>query len=66
MKPKWVISLILLVLVIILIVQNTQVIVYRFFFWQIGASQIILVPLVLLVGFVIGYLVGRKGSKKQP
>lgn len=66
MKPKWVIILVLLVLVFILIVQNTQVIVYRFLFWQVGASQIILVPLVLLVGFVIGYLVGRKGSKKQP
>lgn len=65
MKPKWVIILILLVFVIILIVQNTQVIVYRFLFWQVGASQIMLVPLVLLVGFVIGYLVGRKGSRKQ-
>lgn len=61
MTPKWVVILILLVLVIILIVQNTQVIVYRFLFWQVGASQIILVPLVLLVGFIIGYLAGRRG-----
>ena len=50
----------ILTLLAILLLQNTQVVTLRFLFWRISMSQIILIPLVLGLGFVIGFLVGKK------
>jgi len=65
MKPKWIIILVLLALVIVLLVQNAQVVTYQIFLWKISISQVILVPMILIIGFVIGYLMGRIGGKKS-
>jgi len=52
----------------ILLLQNTQVVTVRLFFWQVSMSQIILISLTLLIGFVIGFIfttVLSKRSKKK-
>jgi uncharacterized integral membrane protein len=59
MKPKTIVILVLVALFLIILVQNTQVVTLRLLFWKIGMSQIILVPLTMLIGFVIGYLVAK-------
>jgi len=52
---------------VIILIQNHQIVTYRIFFWTISMSQIILLPLALIVGFVIGYIVAKMGKgKKQP
>ena len=58
-KPKLVVVLVLIALFLIVLIQNTQVVTLRLFFWKIGMSQIILIPLTMLIGFVVGYLVTR-------
>ncbi|MFC1515090.1 LapA family protein [Candidatus Omnitrophota bacterium] len=60
MKPKVIGALVLGILFLIILLQNTQVVSMRLLFWEISMSRIILFPLVLLVGFVIGFFVGRK------
>jgi uncharacterized integral membrane protein len=65
MKTKLLIAAVLLVLIVVLLIQNTQEVVYRIYFWQIGMSQVILVPLAVLVGFLFGYFVGLTGRKKK-
>ena len=60
MKPKVVGVLVLGVLFLIVLLQNTQVVSLRLLFWGISMSRIILFPLVMLIGFVIGFFVGRK------
>lgn len=65
MKLKYIIGLILAVLVIIVFIQNTQVVNYRVFFWRISVSQIILVPLTLLIGFAFGYLIAKIRKKRS-
>jgi uncharacterized integral membrane protein len=57
-KVKIVLGLVLLVLLGVLLVQNTQVVTYRVYFWTISMSQMILAPIVALAGFLIGYLFG--------
>jgi uncharacterized integral membrane protein len=52
------------VLLAIIIFQNTQEVVYRIFIWKISMSQIILVPLAVLVGFLFGYFIAKGGMKK--
>lgn len=59
MKPKLIVVLVLIALFLIVLIQNTQVVTLRLFFWKIGMSQIILIPLTMLIGFVVGYLVTR-------
>jgi uncharacterized integral membrane protein len=65
MKTKIIIVAVLLVLLAILLIQNTQEVIFRMFFWKISMSQMILVPLAVLVGFVFGYFVAKMGREKK-
>jgi uncharacterized integral membrane protein len=65
MKTKLLIAAVLLVLIVVLLIQNTQEVVYRIYFWQISMTQMILVPLAVLVGFLFGYFVAKTGRKKK-
>lgn len=68
MKPKVISVLVLIVLFLVFLVQNTQVVTLRLYFWKISMSQIILIPLVLMLGFALGYavakMVGKTGKSK--
>jgi uncharacterized integral membrane protein len=66
MKPKVWGVVVLLALLLIVLFQNTQEVVFRIFLWKISMSQVILVPLAVLLGFFFGYFVGRtgRGGKK--
>ncbi len=63
MKPKVIVLLVLAVLFLIILAQNTHVITLNLLFWTISMSQIILIAFVLLGGFVIGYLTSRLTGK---
>lgn len=56
-KPKFIIIAILAMLFIIILLQNMHVVTLRLFFWEIDAPQIILIPLTMLIGFMIGFVV---------
>lgn len=60
MKPKIIVFLVLGLLFLIIVMQNTQVVSLRLLFWQVSMSRIILLPLLVLIGIVIGFFVGRK------
>jgi uncharacterized integral membrane protein len=59
MKPMTIVILVLVALFVIILVQNTQVVTLQLLFWKLGMSQIILVPLTMLIGFIIGYIVAK-------
>jgi uncharacterized integral membrane protein len=67
---KLIIALVLIVLVVILLFQNTEVVTLKIYFWEISMSQIILIPLVLFIGFLAGYGVarftGKPPKQKEP
>ena len=65
MKAKILIVAVLLALLAILLVQNTQEVIFRVYFWKISMSQVILVPLAVLVGFVFGYFAAKMGRGKK-
>jgi len=65
MRPKFIVVLVLIALLLIILIQNTQVVTLRLFFWKVGMSQIILIPLTMAIGFVIGFVVS-KVTGKQP
>ena len=59
MKIKSVVLISLVVLCLIVLFQNTEMVTLRFLFWHFSISQIFLIPIVLAIGFVLGYLVFR-------
>ena len=65
--PKvWIPAIVALLFVIVLL-QNTDVVTLRVLFWDVSMSQIILIPLVLVIGFVLGFLAAKLlGGKREP
>lgn len=61
--PKTIVVFILIVFFAVILIQNTQVVTMRIFFWKIAVSEVILVPSLLLLGFVVGFLVAKWKSK---
>lgn len=64
MKAKTIIILILIILFAIILIQNTQIVTVQLFFWKLSMSRIILISLLMLVGFIIGFLVAKVGKKR--
>ena len=62
MKPKNIAVLVGGILLAVVLLQNTQVVSIRFLFWKLSMSRIILLPLVMLIGFTIGFFVGKKSG----
>ncbi|MFC1822643.1 lipopolysaccharide assembly protein LapA domain-containing protein [Thermodesulfobacteriota bacterium] len=55
MKPKYIALLVIIVLFLIFLIQNTQVVTLHLYFWKISMHKIILIPLCILIGFLLGY-----------
>ena len=55
-KTKVIIIAILAILSLILLIQNSQVVMMHFLFWSIGMSLIIWLIFALIIGFAIGYI----------
>jgi uncharacterized integral membrane protein len=60
MKPRVIVILLLVILAAVFIIQNTQVVSVQFLFLEFQMSRIIMIVLMLLTGFFIGYLVAVK------
>lgn len=60
MKPKNIALVVLGILLLVVLLQNTQVVSVRFLFWKLSMSRIILLPLVMFIGFIVGFFVGKK------
>lgn len=66
MKVKTIIILILAILALIIIVQNTEVVPIQILFWQLLMSRIILILLLLVIGFAIGFILAKFTGKRIP
>jgi len=63
MRPKVIVGLVLLILLVVLVAQNTATVTYRFLLWSVSMSQVILFPLAALIGFLLGFLVGNMSRR---
>ncbi len=60
MRLKSISLIILGILFFVVLLQNTQVVSFRFLFWELSMSRIILLPLVMVTGFIIGFFTGNR------
>jgi len=68
MSFKGMIIIVLIVLCLVVFFQNTEVVTFRLFFWELNMSRIVLFLVTLIVGMVIGYILttvlrGRSGRE---
>ena len=56
MNFKGVIILVLVVLCLVVFFQNTEVVAFKVFFWELSMSRIVLLLITLIVGIIIGYV----------
>ena len=64
MNVKNIILLVLTTLVIILVLQNTQVVEVQFFFWKMSMSRALMLFGTFLIGLIAGWLLGTITTKK--
>jgi len=63
MKTKTIVILVLIVLAVVLVIQNSAMVELQIFFWKIIMSRIIFMVGLLAVGFVLGFLVAKLKEK---
>ena len=62
-KSKTVLIIVLAVLAIVIVIQNSEMVTLQLFFWKIMMSRIIFMVGLLVVGFVLGMLVTQRKIK---
>jgi uncharacterized integral membrane protein len=66
-NPKIIAAIVVGILFVIFLFQNTDVVTLRLYFWKVSMPQIILIPAVLLIGFAAGLIVAKvTGRPKVP
>ena len=65
MKPKIIFLIVVIALLLVLVIQNSQEAVFRVLFWRMAMPQIVFVPLAVVLGFFLGYFVGRSDRKRK-
>ena len=69
MKPKTIFVIAIVLLIIVIIVQNTELVGLQFLFWKIEMSRAILLPIIFFAGLFIGFLgclIIKKKDKTKP
>jgi uncharacterized integral membrane protein len=64
MRVRSVVIIVLVVLSLTLVAQNTQVVSFRLWFWDLTMSRVLLLAGALAVGVIIGLLLGRPWRRR--
>ena len=62
-KSKTIVLTVLIVLFLVVLFQNMSAVTLRLLFWRIEAPKIILIPVTMLLGFVIGFMIAKMTGK---
>ncbi len=65
MKTKIFVIVLLAVLLIIFVLQNTEMVIVNFFFWDISIPRALLIFVCFAMGLVFGVLIPSSGKNKQ-
>jgi len=65
MRARTVIIIVLLILSLTLVAQNTQVVSFKLWFWDLTMSRVLLLAGSMGVGVIIGLLLGRPWRKQK-
>lgn len=64
-RPKVIAIIVISILALIILLQNMHTVTFSLFFWKVEVSQLLLVLLMLIIGYVLGFLTAKLGGKKE-
>jgi uncharacterized integral membrane protein len=64
-KIKTVFVVMLIMVLLIIMIQNAQPVTFTFLNWKYQVSQLLLVLIVFVLGFLTGYVVAKTGRKRK-
>ena len=65
MNTKSIIAVVLIILVVIFTIQNTQIVTIKFLFWELSMSRILIIAGSFIIGFLSAFLIFSQLSRKQ-
>ena len=65
MKFTFIFGLVIGILVVIFILQNTEIVEISFLFWTISISRALVVLLVFIIGIIVGAIIRDIGASKK-
>lgn len=65
MNVKLVLVSVIAVLTGIVIMQNTEVVSFKFLFWQFNMSRILLLLVTMILGFALGFFVAKLSPRSD-
>lgn len=66
MKTKIVVIVLLIILLIIFVLQNAELVVVKFWFWDMSLPRALLLFVTFAVGLIIGLMLTTTRKKKSP
>lgn len=63
MNAKVVILVLAILLAVVIMLQNTQETFIKLLFWSVGVPRILLIVILILLGFVMGYVAATMKGK---
>ena len=64
-KTKWILIAVLVVILFVVLIQNTEVVSFQFLFWTLTMSRILMISFLVLIGLVTGYILGRMQGRSS-
>ena len=64
-RPKVIAIIVISALALIILLQNLQTVTFRLFFWKVEVSQLLLVLLMLIIGYILGFLTAKLAGKPE-
>lgn len=64
-RPKVIAIVVVSILALIILLQNLQTVTFRLFFWKVEVSQLLLVLLMLIIGYILGFLTAKLTDKTE-
>ena len=64
-RPKVIAMIVISILALIILLQNMATVTFALFFWTVEVSQLLLVLLMLIIGYALGFLTAKLAGKKE-
>jgi uncharacterized integral membrane protein len=64
-RPKVIAIVVIAILALIILLQNMHTVTFSLFFWKVEVSQLLLVLLMLIIGYALGFLTAKLAGKKE-
>jgi uncharacterized integral membrane protein len=65
MNKKVIGALIAIGVYLVILAQNTEIVTVKLLFWEASMSRIILMTITGIIGFILGYLLGKFSGGRQ-